>query len=78
MLQVCQILVSPIALALSVASLAACGQQGALYLPTEPAAAKRATLPETLMRSSQANTAQPEAQAAPASVKPPTAKPVMP
>jgi predicted small lipoprotein YifL len=28
--------------------LAACGQQGALYLPTEPAAAQRATLPESL------------------------------
>jgi len=29
--------------------LAACGQPGALYLPTEPAAAGRATLPEILL-----------------------------
>ncbi len=29
-------------------ALAGCGQTGALYLPTEPAAAKRATLPESL------------------------------
>lgn len=30
------------------ASLMACGQKGPLYLPTEPAAANRATLPQTL------------------------------
>ena len=30
------------------AGISGCGQQGALYLPTEPAAARRATLPETL------------------------------
>jgi predicted small lipoprotein YifL len=29
--------------------LAACGQQGALYLPTDPAAQQRATLPQTLL-----------------------------
>ncbi|MEO7127856.1 MAG: lipoprotein [Rhodoferax sp.] len=29
-------------------ALAACGQSGALYLPTEPAAAQRATLLQTL------------------------------
>lgn len=28
--------------------LAACGQKGALYLPTDPAAAQRATLPQLL------------------------------
>jgi len=28
--------------------LAACGQRGALYLPTDPAAADRATLPDLL------------------------------
>jgi len=28
--------------------LTACGQTGALYLPTEPAAAQRATLPQAL------------------------------
>jgi predicted small lipoprotein YifL len=44
-----QILVSRIALAACMAaSLYGCGQQGPLYLPTEPAAANRATLPETL------------------------------
>jgi len=30
------------------ALLAACGQRGPLYLPTEPEAANRATLPQTL------------------------------
>ncbi len=29
--------------------LSACGQTGPLYLPTEPAAAHRATLPETVL-----------------------------
>lgn len=29
-------------------ALAGCGQTGTLYLPTEPAAANRATLPESL------------------------------
>lgn len=29
-------------------ALAACGQRGPLYLPTEPAAANRATLPQVL------------------------------
>jgi predicted small lipoprotein YifL len=43
-----RILVSRLILAASVAVLGACGQQGPLYLPTEPAAAGRATLPETL------------------------------
>jgi len=33
----------------ALAALAACGQSGALYLPTEPAAAQRATLPQTLI-----------------------------
>ncbi|WP_298705527.1 LPS translocon maturation chaperone LptM [Variovorax gossypii] len=35
-------------LALSAAGLVACGQRGALYLPTDPAAAQRATLPQLL------------------------------
>lgn len=30
------------------AALAGCGQRGPLYLPTEPAAANRATLPQVL------------------------------
>jgi predicted small lipoprotein YifL len=41
MLRFHQILVSAIVLAGSVAGLCACGQQGSLYLPAEPAAAKR-------------------------------------
>lgn len=32
-----------------VAALAGCGQRGPLYLPTEPAAANRATLPQVLI-----------------------------
>lgn len=48
MLRASQILVSPIILAASMAGLSACGQRGPLYLPTEPASAQRATLPQTL------------------------------
>jgi len=46
MLRFFQILVSTVALVSSAVSLSACGQQGPLYLPTKPAVAKRATLPE--------------------------------
>ncbi|MEG0199412.1 MAG: lipoprotein [Comamonas sp.] len=51
MLKATQILVRSIALvacAASLASLAACGQRGPLFLPTEAAAQGRATLPQTL------------------------------
>lgn len=49
MLRASQILVSTCALAAgAVALLAGCGQRGALYLPGEPAAQQRATLPQTL------------------------------
>ena len=51
MVKTSQILVRAIALAASaaaLASLAACGQRGPLFLPTEPAARDRATLPQTL------------------------------
>ncbi|MDQ0572025.1 putative small lipoprotein YifL [Variovorax paradoxus] len=37
-----------VCLAATVAGLAACGQRGPLYLPTDPAAAQRATLPQLL------------------------------
>jgi len=48
------------------ASLSGCGQPGALYLPNEPAAARRATLPQTLIPGMRADgVAQPPA--APAS-----------
>ncbi|MEO6623676.1 MAG: lipoprotein [Burkholderiaceae bacterium] len=48
MLRIRQILVSVLVLAVSAAELAGCGQKGPLVLPTEPAAAQRATLPQTL------------------------------
>lgn len=48
MLRMKQILISTIALAASMAGLQGCGQQGPLYLPTDAAAAGRATLPQTL------------------------------
>lgn len=54
MLRVYQILVSVLAMRLVlaagvVATLAACGQKGPLFLPTGEAAAARATLPQTVM-----------------------------
>jgi predicted small lipoprotein YifL len=70
MSNVCQILVSPfarrLALAASVvAMLAACGQRGPLFLPTDPAAADRATLTETI-RPAAANIPAAPASAPPA------------
>ncbi|MBS0427922.1 MAG: lipoprotein [Proteobacteria bacterium] len=41
-------------------SLAACGQRGPLYLPTEPAAAQRATLPQIVVPALRDNAAKPE------------------
>ena len=50
MLKAFQILVRRFALVASVAVLlVACGQRGPLYLPQSPAAAQRATLPQTLL-----------------------------
>jgi hypothetical protein len=37
-----------VCLAAGTTGLAACGQKGALYLPTDPAASQRATLPQLL------------------------------
>lgn len=48
MLKVCQILVSAAGLFVLGVGLAGCGQKGELYLPTDPAAANRATLPSLL------------------------------
>ena len=48
MLLISQILVRTFALGASAVALAACGQQGPLYLPPT-GAADRATLPETLL-----------------------------
>lgn len=49
MLNVRQILVSAIGLALVGVALVGCGQKGPLYLPTDPAAKNRATLPELVL-----------------------------
>ncbi|MBV8247558.1 MAG: lipoprotein [Comamonas sp.] len=68
MLKATQILVRCIALAACAASLAAlsaCGQKGPLFLPTDPAAQGRATLPEALGISSRSSDA-PAAAAKPA------------
>lgn len=48
MLKVRQILVSAVGLFALGVGLAGCGQKGELYLPTDPAAANRATLPSLL------------------------------
>jgi len=50
-------------------SLGACGQRGPLYLPTDPAAAQRATLPQIVvpgMRRDNADTPSEDKQAKPA------------
>ena len=49
MLNAYQILVRCIALAVCTAALGACGQRGELYLPTEPAAKDRASLPDSVI-----------------------------
>ncbi len=54
-------------------ALGACGQKGALYIPDTPAAAQRATLPQTVF-GGRAGTAA----AAPASSVPPPALPDLP
>ncbi|WP_370679719.1 lipoprotein [Comamonas sp. GB3 AK4-5] len=48
MLKAPQILVRTIVLASCAAALAGCGQRGPLFLPNDPAASQRATLPEAL------------------------------
>ncbi len=77
MLNVRQILVSTrvraalmVCLAVGTAGLvAACGQRGALYLPTDPAAAGRATLPQLMTPDSLRSSSSPSSsssQSAPA------------
>ena len=75
MLNVRQILVSTraraalmVCLAVGATGLvAACGQRGALYLPTDPAAAGRATLPELMTPDSlRSSSSSSSSQAAPA------------
>jgi predicted small lipoprotein YifL len=48
------------------AGLVACGQRGPLYLPTDPAAAGRATLPQLITPDSLRSSSSSEAAAAPA------------
>lgn len=68
-------LAKAIALA-TLAVLSACGQKGALYLPTEPAAAQRATLPQVLTGSgNKAASAPAGAASAPASSSVPASRP---
>jgi predicted small lipoprotein YifL len=55
MLNVRQILVSAIGLSIVGVTLSGCGQKGALYLPTDPAAKDRATLPGLLIPESPRN-----------------------
>ncbi|HCX80871.1 MAG TPA: hypothetical protein DHV01_04635 [Rhodoferax sp.] len=45
MLKAAQILVRPLALALSVLTVAACGQTGSLYLPAKPASRNAVATP---------------------------------
>ena len=75
MLSFLRILVTTIVLGASTAGLLGCGQPGALYLPTEPSAARRVTLPETLLRTLSINSAQPASHAVPAL---PASSPVKP
>jgi predicted small lipoprotein YifL len=83
MLNARQILVSAPLLTLAkafalatLAALSACGQKGALYLPTEPAAAQRATLPQVLTGSgNKAAPAPAGAASAPASSSVPASRP---
>ncbi len=57
-------------------SLTGCGQRGALYIPTSPAAAERATLVDTL--TSQPKTAAPKPASSAAPATPTTAPAVVP
>jgi predicted small lipoprotein YifL len=75
MLSFQRILVTTFVLGASTAGLLGCGQPGALYLPTDPSAAQRATLPETLLQTRSINKAQPTSPAAPAL---PASSPVTP
>ncbi|HYP72337.1 MAG TPA: lipoprotein [Variovorax sp.] len=71
MLNARQILVSAIGLAMLGVGLAGCGQRGPLYLPTDPAAANRATLPQVLLPVPSRSESTPEPQTgAPASSAP--------
>jgi predicted small lipoprotein YifL len=64
-----QILVSAIGLVLVGAGVSACGQKGALYLPTDPAAKDRATLPQVLTPDSPPATGDNDARKSPGDAK---------
>ncbi|MFS2098917.1 lipoprotein [Variovorax sp. Varisp85] len=73
MLNVRQILVSTraraalmVCLVAGTTALVACGQRGALYLPTDPAAAGRATLPQLMTPESLRSSSSISSEAAPA------------
>jgi len=73
MLNVRQILVSTraraalmVCLVAGTTALVACGQRGALYLPTDPAAAGRATLPQLMTPESLRSSSSSSSEAAPA------------
>ncbi|KQX39120.1 LPS translocon maturation chaperone LptM [Variovorax sp. Root434] len=73
MLNVRQILVSTraraalmVCLVAGTTALVACGQRGALYLPTDPAAAGRATLPQLMTPDSLRSSSSSSSEAAPA------------
>ncbi|MGJ7529403.1 LPS translocon maturation chaperone LptM [Variovorax sp. GB1P17] len=55
-----------VCLAVGAASLAACGQKGALYQPNDPAAAQRATLPQLLVPGGLLSSTPSSTEAAPA------------
>ncbi|MEJ8820677.1 lipoprotein [Variovorax humicola] len=59
MLKVSQILVIALGLLLAGVGITGCGQRGSLYLPTEPAAANRATLPDLLVPGSRTPSSTP-------------------
>lgn len=76
MLNVRQILVIAAGLTALGVGLSGCGLKGPLYLPTDPAAAQRATLPSLLLPSiGKPDTAKP-ALAAPSDTSSPAAAPV--
>ncbi|MBV8621447.1 MAG: lipoprotein [Curvibacter sp.] len=49
MLSRTEILVRPVVLVLLAGALSACGQRGPLYLPKDPVATNRATLPQSVI-----------------------------
>lgn len=53
------------------AALGACGQKGALYLPETPAAAQRATLPQTVFGTGSGSATEPASRTAPPAPPPP-------